>query len=534
MFNFSLRKFRKLLLTPDLYFYDYFAKRINRKVDDSLPQDTLPTYRHRVAWGPVGRKVAAALGASLANLGVEHFWEHEPKRRGRRLHLRAESIPHLVSALVGLKAGTRCFKAAEESTICVSLPSGRLVPLPRLKSKQLLAAKRIRILCTEQSTTVPGAQVQTVSSIPVAFWDESASLNSSPIVAAKRRTKRVSRLRSETFSHYARHHVVIGEKKSTHIREVNFPIDVVYTWVNDKDPDWLRKKQQYWSAASSNSTEGRAYHPERFANRDELRFSLRSLEMFAPFVQHIYIVSDHQTPEWLNTKHPQISLVSHQEIFRDPSSLPTFNSHAIESQLHRISGLSEHFLYFNDDVFLGARCSPEDFFEANGIMRFYPSDQRLHLPDVDNTREEYLCANRNVARLLLRDHGVEATEIMLHTPHPCRRSFLTELEQRYPSEYAASARNKFRAPTDITSITFAQYHFGYLDRVAIPSKISHCYLALWKPHIAAQFRGVLQSRTYKTLCVNDTGVSADERVEKAHLVRDFLQSYFPFKSSFEL
>jgi hypothetical protein len=534
MFELSVKKLRKLLVTPDLYFYDYFAKRINRKVDDSLPHDAMPTYRHQVAWGPVGRTVADAMGASLTKLGIEHFWEHEPKRRGRRLHLRTESIPRLVAALAELAASPQLLKVGGERTVCVSLPSGRLVPPPKLKSKQLLASKRIRILCTEQSTTVLGAQVQTVSSIPVAFWDDSTSLSSSPIIAAKRRTKRVCRLRSETFSHYARQHVVIGAKKSTHIRQVNFPIDVVYTWVNDKDPDWLRKKQKYLPAAASSATEGRPHHPERFTNRDELRYSLRSLEMFAPFVQHIYIVSDHQTPEWLNTEHPKISLVSHQEIFSDPSALPTFNSHAIESQLHHISGLSEHFIYFNDDVFLGARCTPEDFFEANGIMRFYPGDQRLHLPDVDDTREEYLCANRNVARLLLRDYGLEATEIMMHTPHPCRKSVLTELEQRYPREYAACAANRFRAPTDITSITFAQYHFGYLDRVAIPSKISHCYLALGKPHIAAQFRGVLQSRTYKTLCVNDTGVSAGELEEKAHLVRDFLQSYFPFKSSFEL
>jgi hypothetical protein len=256
--------------------------------------------------------------------------------------------------------------------------------------------------------------------------------------------------------------------------------------------------------------------------------------MFAPFVRHIYIVSDNQTPEWLNTAHPKISLVSHEEIFADDSCLPTFNSHAIESQLHHIAGLAEHFIYFNDDVFLGALCTPEDFFEANGAIRFYQSDQRLHLPDVADSREEYLCANRNVAELLLRDRGVEATEIMMHTPHPCLKSCLTDLERRYPAEYAKCAANRFRDASDITSITFAQYHFGYLDKLAVPSKITHSYLALWKPHIATQFQNVLHRRAYKTFCINDAGVPSGEVEAKTALVCDFLESYFPFKSSFEL
>lgn len=136
--------------------------------------------------------------------------------------------------------------------------------------------------------------------------------------------------------------------------DVRFPVDVVYTWVDGHDPEWQRRR-----AACA----GQAYHEEadnaaRYINRDELRYSLRSLSQYAPWVRTVYLVTDDQVPPWLDTAAPGLRVVSHKEIFDDPSLLPTFNSHAIESQLHHVDGLSEHFLYFNDDVFLGGPSSP--------------------------------------------------------------------------------------------------------------------------------------------------------------------------------
>ncbi|TXS35253.1 stealth family protein, partial [Streptomyces sp. t39] len=140
--------------------------------------------------------------------------------------------------------------------------------------------------------------------------------------------------------------------------DVDFPVDVVYTWVDGADPAWLRRRAEF---------SGEGYHAEaanaaRYLSRDELRYSLRSLHMYAPWVRTVYLVTDDQTPSWLNTAVPGIEVVSHKDIFRSSAGLPTFNSHAIESQLHHIEGLSEHFLYFNDDVMLGNEVTPGDFF----------------------------------------------------------------------------------------------------------------------------------------------------------------------------
>lgn len=100
----------------------------------------------------------------------------------------------------------------------------------------------------------------------------------------------------------------------------------------------------------------------RYRDSSELRFSIRSLVKNAPWVRHIYIVTDNQIPHWLNLETTQLSIVTHEEIFPNKSHLPVFSSPAIESHLHRIPGLSKKFIYFNDDVFLG-RC-----YYLNSIM----------------------------------------------------------------------------------------------------------------------------------------------------------------------
>ena len=83
--------------------------------------------------------------------------------------------------------------------------------------------------------------------------------------------------------------------------------------------------------------------------------------MNAPWIRNIYIVTNGQVPSWLDTSNPRIRVVTHREIFHDQSALPTFSSPAIEFNIHHIPELSEYFIYFNDDVFLGSPVYPYDF-----------------------------------------------------------------------------------------------------------------------------------------------------------------------------
>ncbi|XP_076162645.1 N-acetylglucosamine-1-phosphate transferase subunits alpha and beta isoform X3 [Ptiloglossa arizonensis] len=109
----------------------------------------------------------------------------------------------------------------------------------------------------------------------------------------------------------------------------------------------------------------------RYSDKDELRFSLRSIEMYAPWVRHVYIVTNGQIPSWLDMDNPRVTLITHEDIFLNKSDLPTFSSPAIESHIHKIPGISDKFLYFNDDVMLGAEVWPEDFITQAGGQKVY-------------------------------------------------------------------------------------------------------------------------------------------------------------------
>uniref|UniRef100_T1IXU8 LNR domain-containing protein n=1 Tax=Strigamia maritima TaxID=126957 RepID=T1IXU8_STRMM len=111
----------------------------------------------------------------------------------------------------------------------------------------------------------------------------------------------------------------------------------------------------------------------RFQDNEELRYSLRSLEKFAPWVRQIFIVTNGQIPSWLNLENPRVTVVSHDELYPDKSHLPTFSSPSIETHLHQIPGLSKKFLYLNDDVVFGKPVWPEDFYTSTKGHKVYLS-----------------------------------------------------------------------------------------------------------------------------------------------------------------
>lgn len=134
------------------------------------------------------------------------------------------------------------------------------------------------------------------------------------------------------------------------------PIDFVLLWVDGADPEWLAERAAYLPKSSDNGSD-----ENRYRDWGLLRYWFRGVERFAPWVNHIYFVTWGHYPAWLNLEHPKLVLVKHEE-YIPPECLPTFNSNVIELYLHRIPGLSEHFVLFNDDMFLTAPVQPEDFF----------------------------------------------------------------------------------------------------------------------------------------------------------------------------
>ena len=144
-------------------------------------------------------------------------------------------------------------------------------------------------------------------------------------------------------------------------------LDVVYTWVNDQD-------KEYWNALTKYSTHQKHQNPERYRDPlDLLKFSLRSLRKYFCTIKNIYLVTARpQVPPWYNQS-GGLKLVHHDQIF-DPEYLPTFNHNTIESYLHRIPGISERFIYMNDDFFFGSPVTAEDFFDpGSGRINIFGS-----------------------------------------------------------------------------------------------------------------------------------------------------------------
>ncbi len=145
------------------------------------------------------------------------------------------------------------------------------------------------------------------------------------------------------------------------MKDINYNIDIVIPWVDGSDPEWQQEFQKYRPLAT-----GRDDNSEiRYRDWDNLQYLFRGIEKFAPWVRKVHFITTGQKPKWLNVQAEKLNFVRHED-FIPKEFLPTFSVRPIELNLHRIEGLSEQFVYFNDDYFLLRPVKPERFFK-NGL-----------------------------------------------------------------------------------------------------------------------------------------------------------------------
>jgi hypothetical protein len=239
-------------------------------------------------------------------------------------------------------------------------------------------------------------------------------------------------------------------------------------WVDGDDPHWQTERQRFMQQLPADYDKAHNnIGNHKFREWHELLYSMRSVAHYASWVRRIYVVTCGHAPVWLNASHPRITVVPHRILFDDPDhQLPTFNSLAIESVLHRIPNLSQRFLYFNNDVFLGQPITLDDFMldatkSASGVITL----KQYHdwqLPTTATTTSisrsppgstVFQYANfyhdRSVADRVWHRTDV-ITHWFAHTPHLFDRTILLELESVLAPELRATRRNRFRnVRTDI-------------------------------------------------------------------------------------
>ncbi len=476
----------------------------------------------RVAPGPKTKSVYSVIRNQLSEAGIPFFIGDLEDDWAPSFNVSEDHKNRVISAISSL--------FARDNQVSLELRSGNIISLGKDAFAHAKHSTWMHVVCVEEPALECAQPLRPSGRILLNFWSEVRSYSAEQLLQTDVPNPYVCRIRKSTFAEMAKSQqdVTAGVHLTA---QHTFPIDVVYTWVNDKDEAWQIQRAEYSEFGAKTD---RSNSDERFKNRDELRYSMRSIDMFAPWVRNVFLVTNGQKPEWLNLANPRLKLVHHADIYKNSSDLPTFNSSSIETQLHHIDGLAEHFLYINDDVFLGQFCTPDDFFFSNGIMKFFPSAQRALESDIDETREGYLVADGNAVALMKKSRGRHSRFIMDHTPLPALRSLLASLEAEFPDAWDACSKNRFRGKEDLRPIAFMAYQFGYLEQRAVPSTISNIYLSLWKPKIGNQFNSVLKARPYKTFCINDVGVAPEHADAVDDMVFNFLESYFPFKSSFEI
>ena len=319
------------------------------------------------------------------------------------------------------------------------------------------------------------------------------------------------------------------------------PIDAVYTWVDGSDPAFQESYSRCLGCCPA-ADRRTAAGGNRFRDNDELRFSLRSLDAYAPWVRRIFIVTNGQVPPWLAAGNPRICIIPHDRLFSDAAALPTFNSHAIELQLHKIPGLSQRFLYLNDDYFFGRRALPSDFITPAGGTYAYFEKTAVPQASPELSVHDRACVHTQAAvgRLTC---GHRLVYLPAHVPQLYDTTILGRLQQLLAEEFRETSRHRFRAGNDL-SMRLAYFSYllfseeqkggGHEARFLEYGKGRYHFIML-AGRLRALWRGLCSTLLLrpKFFCVNDDLIDElfDSRMVKSFTF--FLKLYFPRRSSSE-
>lgn len=331
-------------------------------------------------------------------------------------------------------------------------------------------------------------------------------------------------------------------------------IDIVILWVDQNDQKWseqyafYRKEEKNVYSTSSS----------RYRDWELLKYWFRSIEQNASWVNKIHFVTYGHLPYWLNLNNKKLNIVLHSEII-DSEFLPTFNSHTIELNIHRIKGLAEKFIYFNDDFFLNQKIKPEFFFKKNlpvdflvmdslrqtGVDSFFGCIKHRSIAICNSYFKKYDVLTNLFFKVFNFKYGIGLLLNILNlpmsnfsylsTPHLPQAylkkvfSDVWENEEQFLNEVC---RNKFRQATDVNQYIFRNWQLlSGLFNPVYPYNRGNFY-NINSSNIDSIVADIVECRT-KTLCINDSDLvdNFDELKEK--LTAAFNLRY-PNKSSFEL
>lgn len=325
-------------------------------------------------------------------------------------------------------------------------------------------------------------------------------------------------------------------------------IDFVIPWVDGQDPDWQREKQHY-SEQKAVEEDDREI---RFRDWDTLKYWFRGVEKYTPWVGQIHFITWGHLPSWLNTEHPKLHIVNHKDYIPE-QYLPTFSSHVIELNMHRIPGLSEHFVYFNDDIFILRPLSEKDFFingtacdlcaanvitprleEFSSILLQTTAYINKHFNKKTDIRKHFSkWFSPKYGKLLIRTLCLLPWTYHTgfynhHLAVPYTKELLERVWEEEPDVLYQTCSHRFRNDLDVNQYIFRYWRLASGDFV--PHRSLGRYVNMGKDNTAVY--DTIKKQKVKLYCINDKETKLDFNREKELLVQAF-ETVFPDKSSFE-
>ncbi len=359
-------------------------------------------------------------------------------------------------------------------------------------------------------------------------------------------------------------------------------IDFVLPWVDGSDPLWRAQMESfrtgtppYGEVRTGGNTcdntdvgpetgaagqvpaaylSGEDSSEERYRDWDTLRYWFRAVERFAPWAGHVHLLTWGHLPEWLDRSHPDLRIVRHED-FIPPEYLPTFNSCPIELNMHRIEGLSERFVYFNDDIFLCRPVPSERFFRGGlpcdaarlGVMRGEPVEHiMLNCLAVINRRHGKRAViagspgkwfNRrystgDMARTLSLLPWSFFTGIHdYHMPQPFLKETFRHMWNEEHDALDAACRHRFRSPLDLSQWLMRYEQICRGDFA--PTGMRDTKLMTLGDGNTGLVRETLLSGRYSMVCLNDNNSIRNTEAVRQSLV-DAMQRLLPEPSRYEL
>lgn len=334
-------------------------------------------------------------------------------------------------------------------------------------------------------------------------------------------------------------------------------IDFVVTWLDSSDSEWQRLYMEYSKNTKGDKGKG------RFREMNIFQYWFRSVEKYVPWVNKIYLITNGKFPDWINKDNPKLVLVKHED-YIPKEYLPTFNSCTIELHMHRIKGLSEHFVYFNDDMILNRPINPDYYFK-NGlpcdinketcfnVPIYTPKDRfsiymsmlaDIGIINAHFNRWETVCQSPmrwsgphlGIKGLIMSTILFKQNLFVGFTNYHIEQAYLKSTFEEVwgkESDFLLESCTRFRE--DVIANPYLFRYWQFAKNTFYPKKRKFATFHFWRKNMLDDIEKALKNTNIASICLNDSSMCTDEEFDiiDNNLIR-MLNQKFPDKSSFEI